>query len=88
MKIYEEFISLKEHTPWSGAKYWHDEICKYGLDEEFMEYLAGIYDELTPTELNDILWFEDEFIIAFLEICEIPEKDLKEYREYFELEDM
>lgn len=72
MKIYEDYTSLEEHEPWCGAKVAYDEIIKNDLAVEFMEYLEELYPNgLTATELNDILWFEDELIEEFLEMYEV-----------------
>lgn len=65
MKIYEE-KSLNDFEFWSGAK----DRVKYLTDddleqiEDFLntEYPYGISD----TELNDIFWFEDDFIAEVL----------------------
>lgn len=79
MKIYHEITTLEEHEPWCGAKYWHEHLCNLGLGEAFIEYLHEILapqDGLTSTELNDILWFEDDLIIGFLFESKVPFEDL------------
>lgn len=55
---------------WSGATYTLGIIEKNDKEEELMELLLGIFgDEIpTMTEINDFLWFEDEFIFEQLSI--------------------
>ncbi len=68
IKIYDEIYSLEEHKPWCGAIYAHKRICEAGLAEQFVDYIGELFpDGLTSTELNDVLWFEDELIEDFLE---------------------
>lgn len=61
MKIYKE-ISLCDFEPWSGAKCRFDELTR---DE--CEQLESILEDLYPdgmdeTQLNDLLWFEEDWI--------------------------
>ena len=65
MKIYEE-KSLIEFEFWSGAK----DTVKYLTDEE-LDKIEAILEELNPdglsdTEVNDIFWFEDDWIAEML----------------------
>jgi uncharacterized protein YggL (DUF469 family) len=55
-------LNIKTFEFWSGAK---DTVKRLTLDElEQIEFcLNDIYpDGITETELNDVFWFEDEFI--------------------------
>ena len=68
MKIYKE-ISLSNFEPWSGAVYMFEKL--YNLDK--IDELENILNELYPdgmdeTELNDFLWFEDDYICELLGI--------------------
>lgn len=56
--------SLEDHyKPWSGAVDLWNEIVRYNKVEELEFMLEDIYpDGLTPTELNDLLWFEPDFV--------------------------
>ena len=68
-----EITTLEEHEPWCGAKYWHEHLCNLGLGESFISYLEGYFpDGLTETQLNDILWFEDDLLIGFLFETKVP----------------
>ena len=65
MKIYCE-ISLENFEAWSGGSY---TLCT--LTHEQCEELESIIDEIYPdglseTELNDLLWFEDDTIAEWL----------------------
>lgn len=65
MKIYRE-CSLVNFEPWAGA------VDRYNvLTYEQLDQLDAILDELYPdgmneTELNDLLWFEDDTIAEWL----------------------
>ena len=74
LKLYEEIYDLMEFKPWAGAIYNYKRIIEAGLGQAFIYYLAEIYPEgLNATMLNDILWFDDEFIDEFLGIeDEVP----------------
>ena len=65
MKITKE-ISLKDFEAWSGAR---DTLNE--LTESECEQLESVIEELNPdgideTSLNDILWFEDDWIAECL----------------------
>lgn len=65
MKITKE-ISLKDFEAWSGAK---DTLNE--LTESECEQLESVIEELNPdgideTSLNDILWFENDWIAECL----------------------
>ena len=67
MKIYTE--GLDNFTPWSGAIATYETIEEAGKLEDLEFLLEDIYpDGLTETELNDILWFEDEWLFETLGI--------------------
>jgi len=66
MKITEEITSLRNAKLWQGGNLTRQLIIWYGLEDEFWELLEECYEELTETELNDILWFDEEFIYDFI----------------------
>ena len=73
MKIYYE-LNLSEVKTWGGATEVKNIIINEGLEEEF----GSLIDELFPnglsaTELNDILWFDYEYIFNCLGIEYIEE---------------
>ena len=70
MKITSE-MSLKNFKAWSGAKDTLNKLIELDKCDELEFILDDLYpDGLTETELNDILWFEDEWIYETLGIEE------------------
>lgn len=69
MKICREvgFNELKEQS-WSGAIDTLNRIEEEGKEDELMDFLEECFVETpTDTEVNDFLWFEDEYIFEVLE---------------------
>lgn len=67
-----DFNELKNNS-WSGAVQTLEEIERLGKEQELIDFLncliADCYDgAIDETTLNDILWFEDEFINESLNI--------------------
>lgn len=62
---------------WSGAIDTLKTIEEHGKENELMEHLEEQWlDEVpTMTEINDYLWFEDEFIFQCLGISETEEEE-------------
>ena len=70
MKITSE-ISLKNFKAWSGAKNTLNKLIELDKCEDLEFILDDLYpDGLTDTQLNDILWFDDEWIYETLGIEE------------------
>ena len=70
MKITSE-MSLKNFKAWSGAKDTLNKLIELDKCEELEFILDNLYpDGLTDTQLNDILWFNDEWIYEMLGIEE------------------
>ena len=70
MKITSE-MSLKNFKAWSGAKDTLNKLIELDKCEDLEFILDDLYpDGLTETQLNDILWFEDEWIYETLGIEE------------------
>ena len=70
MKITSE-ISLKNFKAWSGAKDTLNKLIELANCDELAFILDDLYpDGLTGTQLNDILWFDDECIYETLGIEE------------------
>ena len=66
MKVITE-TTLREFDAWSGAVSTKNLIISLGLEEEFEELINELYPEgLTDTQLNDILWFEEDWILENL----------------------
>lgn len=65
MRIYTE-ERLYNFKAWSGAVYTLETLTLSQIDE-LEQYLEELYpDGLGETELNDILWFEEEWIAELL----------------------
>ena len=70
MKITSE-MSLKNFKAWSGAKDTLNKLIELDKCDELEFILDDLYpDGLTETQLNDLLWFDDEWIYETLGIEE------------------
>lgn len=70
MKITSE-MSLKNFKAWAGGKVTLNKLIELDKCDELEFILDDLYpDGLTETELNDILWFDDEWIYETLGIEE------------------
>lgn len=71
MKTYNDNVTLYNFGAWSGAKDTQKTIIEAGKDEEFDQLIEELYpDGLSETQLNDILWFEPDWIYEILGINE------------------
>ena len=78
MKIVSE-IGLEEFNAWSGAVTTKERIIEEGKEREFENLIEECYPEgLTDTELNDLLWFEYEWILDSLGIVDKEEEEEEE----------
>ena len=69
MKTFYENTTLVNFDAWSGATDTQDRIINEGKAEQFDNLIEELYpDGLTETTLNDLLWFEDEWIFEMLGI--------------------
>ena len=74
MKVISE-VSFENFEAWSGAVDTKRKILAAGKEEEFENLIEEAYPEgLTDTELNDLLWFDDEWIFESLGIEEDEEE--------------
>ena len=81
MKIVSE-IGLEEFNAWSDAVTTKERIIEEGKEREFENLIEECYPEgLTDTELNDLLWFEDEWILDSLGIVDKEEEEEEEEEE-------
>ena len=66
--------NLRNFEAWSGAIETKKIILDAGLEAEFEILIDELYPEgLTDTELNDILWFDPDWILEALGIKEEEE---------------
>lgn len=64
------FEDLKKEC-WSGAVDTLQKIEEEGKEDELMELLQDIFTDIpTETEMNDFLWFDDDYIYDQLGIEE------------------
>lgn len=65
-----DFNDLMENS-WSGAVYTLKTIEENEKEGELMALLESIFEDIpTETEVNDFLWFDDDFIFEELGIEE------------------
>ena len=63
--------NLRNFEAWSGAIETKNLILDAGLEEEFEMLINELYpDGLTDTELNDLLWFDSDWVLENLGIKE------------------
>ena len=75
MKVYQE-ISIRDFEAWSGAAATKDLIIEHGKEDEFDALIEELYpDGVDETQLNDILWFDDEWVLESLGIGEEEEEE-------------
>ena len=78
MLIVEE-RALSEFKAWSGAVETKEKIIKAGLEEEFERLINDCYPEgITSTQLNDILWFDSEWVYESLGMTDEEEEEEEE----------
>jgi hypothetical protein len=71
MKIINNDLTLANFDAWSGAKDTKETILNANKGDEFDSLICELYpDGLTDTQLNDILWFESDWIFEQLGISE------------------
>ena len=78
MKVYQE-ISIRDFEAWSGAVATKDLIVEHGKEDEFDALIEELYpDGIDETQLNDILWFDDEWVLESLGIKKEDEDEEEE----------
>ncbi len=74
MKTYNE-TTLANFDAWSGAVDTKQTILDNNKGDEFDSLIEDLYpDGLSETQLNDILWFESDWIFEQLGISEEEEE--------------
>tara|TARA_R100001082_G_C4357404_1_gene157565 strand:+ start:403 stop:621 length:219 start_codon:yes stop_codon:yes gene_type:complete len=69
MKVVNDNLSLRNFDAWSGAKDTKQLILDNNKEDEFEFMMQDLYPEgMTETQLNDILWFEEDWICETLGI--------------------
>jgi hypothetical protein len=71
MKTINENQTLRSFDAWSGAIITKERIIEEGKEKDFEYLIDELYpDGITDTQLNDILWFDSEWIFENLGITE------------------
>ena len=69
MKVINDNLSLRNFDAWAGAKDTKQLILDNNKEDEFEFLMEDLYpDGMTDTQLNDILWFEEDWICEMLNI--------------------
>ena len=64
--------NLEDFNAWAGAVETKKIILDAGLEGEFEEIIEEIYPEgISDTKLNDILWFDRDWVLEILGIEEL-----------------
>lgn len=79
MKIYSE-TSIRDFKAWSGAIDTLERVINAGKADELEAVLEDLYpDGLDETELNDILWFDSDWVY---EVCGMQtDEEIEEERD-------
>lgn len=79
VKKYMTFNDLMREC-WSGAISTLETIQENDKEDELMQLLENLYYENIPTltQVNDLLWFDYEFVFEELEIDEDDDKEDEE----------
>ena len=69
MKIYKD-ISMHNFDAWSGGKDTLETIKEHNKINDLEALMQEMFHDSTPTEtdINDFLWFDDDFIFEHLGI--------------------
>lgn len=79
MKTFNENTTSANFDAWSGAKDTKETILNAGKGEEFDFLIEELYPNgLSETQLNDLLWFESDWIYESLGISEEEEENEEE----------
>ena len=76
MKTFNENTTLVNFDAWSGAVDTKERIIQEGKADEFDNLIDELYpDGLSETQLNDILWFEEDWLFEMLGISDEEEDE-------------
>ena len=71
MKLIKDNFRLRDFNAWMGAVDTKNIIIKNDKEDDFNFLIEELFEDgLTETELNDLLWFDDEYILEQLGINE------------------
>lgn len=73
-------IFTTKYSPWAGAIRTYETIEEAGKIEEFESLIEELYpDGIEEVTLNDILYFEPEFILKSLGLSEEEDEEEEDY---------
>ena len=79
MKVYQE-TNLSNFEAWCGARDTKLVIMEHRKEEEFEALIEELYPEgIDETQLNDILWFDSEWVFECLGINEEEDEDEEDF---------
>lgn len=88
MKTFNENTTLSNFNAWSGAIETKERIIEEGKEDNFDQLIEELYpDGLSETSLNDILWFDEEWIFEMLGISDEEEDEDEDSEEETETEE-
>ena len=71
MKVYNNRFTLRNFDAWSGAVRTKEVIIYHNKEADFEFLIEELYPEgIEETQLNDILWFESDWVYENLNIGE------------------
>ena len=69
MRVFNDNLTLRNFDAWSGAVDTKETIINEGKDKDFDYLIEELYpDGITDTQLNDLLWFQEDWIFEVLGI--------------------
>lgn len=64
-------INISDFKAWQGGAYTLNMVKEQGKIEELQMLLEEVFPNgASATEINDFLWFEDEYIMDYLDLYE------------------
>lgn len=79
MKIIDEGVNLRDFEAWSGAVDTKERIIEEGKEDEFENLIDEMYPEgISSVHLNDLLWFESDWVYENLGITDEDEEEEEE----------
>jgi hypothetical protein len=79
MKTFNENTTLINFDAWNGAKDTKKTILNNNKESDFDSLMDDLYpDGMSETQLNDILWFESDWIFKQLGISEDEDEETED----------
>jgi len=73
-------IITEKFEPWAGAVATYNTIMEANKVDEFESLIDELYPEgIEEGKLNDILWFEDDWVLEMLGLSEEDEDEEEDY---------